>query len=605
MEEEIITPEEEMFDYHKLRYILDKDGYVCHASLGGLVVCDLGECTEYNGEVPDGYETIEGWYDGELEKLNAWKIIDSNLIFDNSRYTELKKRCEKEEKDNSCVKHKDIYELQQQIEDIQYVNDSQYKKQTAAGNLIAIDDVKSVFPRIKITNIDCYSFDNIDLIVTKKNMLVNEATSKIIGDVEFTQNEDRSITINGTSSEEIEYNIAGTSNNTSSLLCFKKNKDYYLSSNNQQIKMYHYDGKDRTEIYNGTGGKIKFTDDDKLVTHITLVIPKGATYKNVTIYPQLELGTSGSKYEKYESNKLYFDFSGFLEKQLIYPSDDLFPSNDLFPKGTIINYIIIENGSIKINVNGKEEATNSSYISLFNGYNIVYTLQDTNMEMTYCINNLALEGTVTKNNNFKILDDGSIEAHNGKFSGVISGSSFIGSTNDSVSLTIGHEDDGYAALSNNALRLTNPDNDTLLTVTPAFWNENMKSIYMKTDANNVIFFRDGGVSLVSTKMIADEFVQNSLEAKKKNFEELLEGLSIIKDTNIYKYHYKTEDDENKKHIGLVIGENYNTPKEVISQSGDGIDTYAMISITWKAIQELNEIIENQRKEIDKLKEMIK
>ena len=243
-------------------------------------------------------------------------------------------------------------------------------------------------------------------------------------------------------------------------------------------------------------------------------------------------------------------------------------------------------------------------IFLFDGYNTIYTIQDTNIEMTYCINNLKLEGTVTKNNNFKILEDGSIEAHNGKFSGVVSGSSFTGSTDDSVSLFIGHEGDGDTALSHNALILTNPDEETLLSVTPAFWNSTTKSIYMKTDADNVIFFKDGGVNLISNKMTADEFIQNSLETKKKNFEKLLEGLSIIKDTEIYKYNYKTEDDKTKQHIGLVIGENYNTPKEVISQNGDGIDTYAMVSIAWKAIQELHQIIKEQQKEIKDLKEMI-
>lgn len=89
MEEEIIIPEEETFDYSKLRYILNSRGYIHNASFGGYIVCDLGECTEYNGDVPGGYETIEKWFDGEIEKLNAWKIVDGNLVFDEEEYNNI------------------------------------------------------------------------------------------------------------------------------------------------------------------------------------------------------------------------------------------------------------------------------------------------------------------------------------------------------------------------------------------------------------------------------------------------------------------------------------------------------------------------------------
>lgn len=106
MEEEIIETTEETFNYNKLRYILNKDGYICHASLGGLIVCDLGECTEYNGDVPDTYETIEEWYDEELERLNAWKIVDGNLVFDETKYNELQAQYEIDNENNSCASKK-------------------------------------------------------------------------------------------------------------------------------------------------------------------------------------------------------------------------------------------------------------------------------------------------------------------------------------------------------------------------------------------------------------------------------------------------------------------------------------------------------------------
>jgi hypothetical protein len=103
----------------------------------------------------------------------------------------------------------------------------------------------------------------------------------------------------------------------------------------------------------------------------------------------------------------------------------------------------------------------------------------------------------------------------------------------------------------------------------------------------------------TTRIYPDEIItpklyQTSLESKKKNFEKLENGLDVIKNAEIYKYNFKSEKDTNKKHIGFVIadeGGNYKTPTEVIAQNGEGIDTYSMTSILWKAVQELTERVE--------------
>lgn len=437
MEEEEIITQEETFDYHKLRYILNSDGYICHASIGGLIVCDLGECTEYVGEVPSGYETIAEWYDEEIDKLNAWKIIDDNLVFDEKKCNELQEQCKQDEIDNSCVTRKEMFGLQKEIEDIQDINNSQYTEASADGKIITIDNVKKVYPRIKIKNIDCYKFDKVDLIVSNKNILPNEAVTQEISGVTFTQNEDRSITINGAAIENIEYNLAGANDNISPILMLKKDTNYYLSSNNYQIKMYNFDGNDRDEIYSGTGGLIKFTDEDKPITHIVLCIEKGTTIKKVTVYPQLDFDEE-TDYVEHQSNRVTIDFSEYIEDGL-FPSDNLFPSDELFPKGTTISYILIENGKTYIKVNETEEEVEVGKIHLFDGYNTIYTMQDTNIEIEYCINNLKLEGTVTKNNNFKVLEDGSIEAHNGSFSGNIyltNGGSIVSDKGLLISMTI-------------------------------------------------------------------------------------------------------------------------------------------------------------------------
>ena len=226
MEEEIITPEE-VFDYQKLRYILDKDGYISHASLGGLIICDLGECTEYTGEVPTGYETIEEWYDGELEKLNAWKIVDGNLAFDNARYSELLNMWNKQAEDNKILHKNDIYEISEKINQNDTSLKEQYITSIANGKIVELNNANTLSPNILISNVSCYDYNKIKLIATNENILPNTATSQTINGVEFTKNEDRSITINGTPDDEIEYDIAGTSTNTSPILVLKKDVNCY------------------------------------------------------------------------------------------------------------------------------------------------------------------------------------------------------------------------------------------------------------------------------------------------------------------------------------------------------------------------------------------
>ena len=89
-----------------------------------------------------------------------------------------------------------------------------------------------------------------------------------------------------------------------------------------------------------------------------------------------------------------------------------------------------------------------------------------------------------------------------------------------------------------------------------------------------------------------ELEQTSLEKIKKNIQLFNKNaIDIIKNSDIYEYNFKTEQDTDKKHIGFVIGNKYNTPKQVIARSGKGIDTYTMSSIMWKSIQQLLQRIE--------------
>lgn len=95
--------------------------------------------------------------------------------------------------------------------------------------------------------------------------------------------------------------------------------------------------------------------------------------------------------------------------------------------------------------------------------------------------------------------------------------------------------------------------------------------------------------------------QTSLEESKKNFEKLDNALSIVKDIDIYKYNLKSEKDDDKKHIGFVIGDKFKYRKEVTSKDNNGVDIYSLASLCLQAIKEQQQEITILKKEINELK----
>lgn len=96
-------------------------------------------------------------------------------------------------------------------------------------------------------------------------------------------------------------------------------------------------------------------------------------------------------------------------------------------------------------------------------------------------------------------------------------------------------------------------------------------------------------------------VQTSLEENKKNFEKFDNALEVINNTDIYKYNFKSEDDNQKKHIGFVIGENFKYSSEMtaIDEEGKeiGVDNYSMTSVCLQAIKEQQEQIDLLKKQL--------
>jgi hypothetical protein len=99
----------------------------------------------------------------------------------------------------------------------------------------------------------------------------------------------------------------------------------------------------------------------------------------------------------------------------------------------------------------------------------------------------------------------------------------------------------------------------------------------------------------------------SSESKKKNIE-LDDGcLQQILDTDICSYNWNFEDDGDQKHIGGIIadkGGDYKIAPKVLTHDKDAVDLYSMCGMSWKAIQELYDIIKLQEQKIKKLEERL-
>ena len=99
-------------------------------------------------------------------------------------------------------------------------------------------------------------------------------------------------------------------------------------------------------------------------------------------------------------------------------------------------------------------------------------------------------------------------------------------------------------------------------------------------------------------IVTPNVTQTSLASKKKNFKKLENAKEILKSVDIYKYNLIGEEDDDKKSIGFVIGDNFNYSEEITSKNNDGVNLYSMISVLWQVVKE-------QQNEIEKLNNEIK
>lgn len=209
--------------------------------------------------------------------------------------------------------------------------------------------------------------------------------------------------------------------------------------------------------------------------------------------------------------------------------------------------------------------------------------------------NLTGDNTTITSSNFKVDKNGNMTCNGATMNDVKINSGNINMIGDNTTPTISIKD-----YSGNTLEIY-PSNFNMIY---DYFGIEVKQFlqkggyYVEGEGTSTTVWYDG----ITTPSVT----QTSLESQKKNFEKLGRGLDIIKATDIYKYNLKSQADGDKKHIGFVIGKDYKYSKEITALDNEGkevgVDTYSMISVAYKAIQEQQEIIEQLQEKIKELEE---
>lgn len=206
---------------------------------------------------------------------------------------------------------------------------------------------------------------------------------------------------------------------------------------------------------------------------------------------------------------------------------------------------------------------------------------------------ININGTISANGNFKVDKNGNMSCNNGTFNGgtIELNSNSTSYSNASFKVKSSDGSEGFVSSRVITLEETSSTGIPAQLIISLYQNDNPR---ISLIGNNL----SSNTEISSEEITTPVLTQTSLESIKKNIEKTnVNALELIKNSDVYEYNLKTEEDTDKKHIGFVIGDKYNTPKEVIANSGEGIDTYSMSSIMWKAIQELTAKVEQLEKEV--------
>lgn len=172
-----------------------------------------------------------------------------------------------------------------------------------------------------------------------------------------------------------------------------------------------------------------------------------------------------------------------------------------------------------------------------------------------------------------------------------------------------------ATITGGKIDISSQNDDSIIAINSSHNNNSHAYMYVDADGGgltiggqvgNDITIRGGNDRSIKCKgyMEATAYNYTSDARLKSNIEEYkTNALNIINNGKIYKYKFN---DTGKDEFGLVIGDKYVYPKQIVELHDDtySVNAYRMCSVMWKAIQELaqkNKELENRLEELENAK----
>ena len=234
--------------------------------------------------------------------------------------------------------------------------------------------------------------------------------------------------------------------------------------------------------------------------------------------------------------------------------------------------------------------------------------------------NLTSKNIVIDSTNFKVDKDGNLICNNANVNGILEKTTTLGTvkigkgsagliemeaTQNGIAYKSrynvagmryfinGNEKVKISALNNGSISLKDNSGNDLVVLDTA--NGGYLALNNKNNSTTIDLIGETG------KIICASLTQTSLAENKKNFEKYDGALNEINKIDVYKYNLKSEKNGTKKHLGFVIGDEYNYSKLITSEKNDGVDIYSMTSLCLQAIKEQQVIINELKEEIKILK----